>query len=128
MRALEFGDAQKVPRRVLDVVGIGATVQLELLAAVSEPLGVIERQPALPQFGLRCRDGQNKLIEDAGGFDGFRFKEQPDSVGEQLLGRGFCCAVSSEKGEHEPREDGPGVVHARLAEIAVRHLGTDDIF
>ena len=67
------------------------------------------------------------LIEEAGRLDWFRLEEQPDSVGEQLLGRGFGRAVGSEKGKKECREDGPKVVHARLAEITLRSLSTIDI-
>ena len=48
-----MGHAEKVPSRVLDVVGIDRAVRLELLAAVVVASNVIERDAALPEF-RRC--------------------------------------------------------------------------
>ena len=46
-------DAEKVPGRILDVVGIDRAVRLELRAAVVVAPGVVERDAALPEL-RRC--------------------------------------------------------------------------
>ena len=62
----ELGDAEEVPGWVFDVIGVYGLVQLELLAAVFEALGVVQRKPALSKLRLRPRHGDDKLIERAG--------------------------------------------------------------
>ena len=83
LRRLAAGDAQEVPRRILDVVCIDGPMRFELLAAVSVTTCVVERDPALPEI-RRFRGGDaGQIIECGDRFGDAALRELRDGAVEQ---------------------------------------------
>ena len=79
--------AEKVPGRVLDVVGIDRAVRLELLAAVVVASNVIERDAALPE--LRRCVGTSAATRSKPVTDSLTRPARKSSIARSRTSRGF---------------------------------------
>ena len=106
--ALETSDAEEVPRGVFDVGRVHGLVDLELLAPVLETLGVVKRQPTLPELRFGLGDKFDDLIEGGHGVGDAGFEEGFHTGFHPLIGGFFRGRAGNDQQQSEQAGQGAG--------------------
>ena len=75
-----------MPSGILHVVRVVGLVHLKLLSPFFKPVGVVERQSALPELRLRIRHQLDEFVKGLGGGRDVRIEEGIHALPKKFVG------------------------------------------